>query len=201
MSLPSDRNPRMPLSADVELVRGTLARDPESLARFIERMKCVPAMLAVRNSRSGGVLSEAELEDLSQDVVVAVWRKLDRFDGRARLETWVYQFCYLEFLRRCRTLRSRPRLLDDLAVAEEPEAEVVPGTLDYEQLYRSFDELGPAEADVLRLKHFEDLTFDEVGARLGVSPNTAKTRYYRALDKLRRRLVKSRRQPSPGEAS
>ena len=34
------------------------------------------------------------------------------------------------------------------------------------------------------MKHFEELTFPEIGKRIGMPANTAKTRYYRGLAKL-----------------
>ena len=57
---------------DRRLVAGTLAGDEDATAVFVERMKCVPRMLAVRNARMGAPLGRAELEDLSQDVLVSI---------------------------------------------------------------------------------------------------------------------------------
>ena len=91
---------------DLDLVRATLRRERAGIEHFVERMKCIPRMLAVRNARTGSPLASVELEDLSQDVVTLVWRKLEAFEGRARLETWVYQFCYLAFLGRMRARRA-----------------------------------------------------------------------------------------------
>ena len=34
------------------------------------------------------------------------------------------------------------------------------------------------------LKHFEELTFESIGHYLGLSENTAKTRYYRGLRRM-----------------
>lgn len=187
---------------DLELVRAVLRREQAAVAGFIARMDCIPRMIAVRNNRAGAPLSETELEDLAQDVVTAVWRKLGSFDGRARLETWVYQFCYLEFLRRLRSLRNRPRAVGEPVGDEVEERRPASSRAsEYEELHRCFAELSSAEAGILRLKHFEDLTFEEIGARLDLSPNTVKTRYYRALGKLRRRMGQSRVEPSAGGAS
>lgn len=54
----------------------------------------------------------------------------------------------------------------------------------HEEIRQAMERLPPAEAEVIRLKHFEGLTFDEIGTRLDTSPNTAKTRYYRGLGTL-----------------
>ena len=39
------------------------------------------------------------------------------------------------------------------------------------------------------MKHFEELTLDQIGQRLQMHPNTVKTRYYRGLAALRDRLA------------
>lgn len=57
------------------------------------------------------------------------------------------------------------------------------------QLFKSITQLSEREQQVLRLKVFGGLTFDEIARRLGMGPNTAKTVYYRALKKLRHMLL------------
>jgi len=47
---------------------------------------------------------------------------------------------------------------------------------------------------VVELKYFQNFTFDEIGGQLGISSNTAKTRLYAALNKLK----KQRQAHEPG---
>ena len=54
--------------------------------------------------------------------------------------------------------------------------------------------LAPREAQVVRLRHVEDLSLPEVAELLGISTSSAKTHYYRALEKLRSLLARD----SPG---
>src|SRR5262245_47547866 len=79
--------------ADLSLVRGVHRGDPDASRRFIDRMRCIPKILSVLNARSGRPLDGHDLRDLTQDTLMAVWKKLDRFEGRASLETWAYRFC------------------------------------------------------------------------------------------------------------
>jgi len=51
--------------------------------------------------------------------------------------------------------------------------------------------VGGIEARVIRLKHLESLTFEELSARLDLPANTAKTYYYRGLARLRAMLEES----------
>jgi RNA polymerase sigma-70 factor (ECF subfamily) len=50
------------------------------------------------------------------------------------------------------------------------------------------DGLKEEDREIVELKHFCELKFDEVAARLGIPVNTAKTRFYRALEKLAEKL-------------
>jgi len=188
---PAAQPPGEPLS-DLLLVRTALAGKRAAVRAFLERMRCIPRMIAAHNRKLGAPLGDDEVEDVVQETLLAVWRKLERYDGRAALETWIYPFCFFEYMRRLRLRRQQPRLLDDALEGSslEPEARAEASLLELEPL---LDGLQALEADlsvVLRLKHFEDLTFEEIGVRLTISPNTAKTRYYRGLEKLRGRLGK-----------
>ena len=173
---------------DRTLAREALRGDPVAVDRFLERMLCVRRFLVQLNVRFGRALGGQELEDVIQDTLFAVWRKLGEFQGRGSLEAWVYRFCYLEMLARLRKLERVPRLIEDVEGALEPRARPAADPLEFERLYRELDRLGPPGSDVIRLKVFEQLTFDEIGRRLEMSSNTAKTRFYRGLSKLRRLL-------------
>jgi DNA-directed RNA polymerase specialized sigma24 family protein len=60
--------------------------------------------------------------------------------------------------------------------------------LDFEHVYRGLAQIDPVQECVIRLKHFEHLTFEEIATRLGGNSNTAKTHYYRGLVRLRELL-------------
>ena len=64
-----------------------------------------------------------------------------------------------------------------------------PDTAAYRQaLGAAMEELPPDQRAVVHLKLWEDLTFEQIASVLGVSINTAGSRYRYALDKLRHRL-------------
>ena len=57
-----------------------------------------------------------------------------------------------------------------------------------ERIAKSLDSLDDATREIIRLKHFEDRTFEEIALLQCCSPNTIKTRYYRGLVRLRTQL-------------
>lgn len=56
------------------------------------------------------------------------------------------------------------------------------------QVRKALDRLPEKEKEILILKHYQDLTFQEIAVRLSIPENTAKTTFYRTLEKLSRTL-------------
>lgn len=175
--------------SDLELVRDLRRGEPEAIAGFVRRMRCVPLSLAAQNARLGRPLNEHDIEDVSQEVLVLIWNKLGTYAGLSTLETWVYRFTSFELMNAVRRKRTRKRVVE---LEHEP-AVTTPDDarrrfLEYEHLHRALGRLESIEADVIRLKHFEDLTFEEIATRMSMPANTAKTKYYRGLIKLQETL-------------
>lgn len=180
------RSERRRLNADLELVRRALQGAPRDLDELVERLRCIPRVLAARNRRMGNRLSPEDVADLAQDTFGTVWKKLDTFRGEAPLEAWIHPFCVLTLMNFVR--RQAYRDTDELFDVHAARAERGVERLDDELVHDALDRVPADEARILRLKHFEDLSFPQIGERLGISPNTAKTRHYRGLDRLRRLL-------------
>lgn len=172
---------RMPHDQDLRLVRSALAGRSADQRELIRRMKVAHRLLVVQNRRLGQPLDEAAVEDVAQDATLSAWRKLEEYEGRASLETWVYRFCFLELMNAIRHRHRRSTL--QLSAVDVPtrddQAPVGEG------LGRYLRHLSPREAEAVRLRHVEDLAFEEIATTLDVSVSSAKTHYYRAIEKLR----------------
>jgi RNA polymerase sigma-70 factor (ECF subfamily) len=189
---PTALEAHLPFRTDLQLVQDSL-RDERGRNAFLERLRCVPRMLAAKNAALGRVLDDGELEDLAQETLLTIWEKRAQYSGRSSIETWIYPFCYNHLMNRLRR-HARRRRAEPLEAAQELPAAT---REDFGFVYRALEHIGPPEEDVLRLKHFENLTFTEIARALGISPNTAKSRYYHGLERLRLHL-KSRKE---GEAT
>jgi RNA polymerase sigma-70 factor (ECF subfamily) len=163
-----------------------VAGDAEAVGRFVERMACIPRLLAVINRRIRSPLRAEELVDVGQETFAALWRKVATYRGQARLETWAYRFCELELFaavnRRRRQARGEggPEGLAELDADPQPT-----GLVMYDYLFLRLKRLPDLDQELIRLKFFEDLTFVEIGRRVSLPVNTVKSRYYRAMVRLR----------------
>jgi RNA polymerase sigma-70 factor, ECF subfamily len=187
---------------DLGLVGRALEGDGAAVERVVERMRCVCRALDRGNRRLGLPFAPEELEDVAQDVAIAVWGKLGDYRGLSSLEGWISRFAYLELIYRLRRRDRMPRALDDARARAEvaPEDASASARDDAEELYPALEALDPEQGEVIRLKHFDDLTFPQIAERLGASANTAKTRYYRGLQRLREILSRGRRRGGEGVA-
>jgi len=179
--------------ADLALVQGVMQGAPGADERLLDRLRCLARFLTAMNLRQGSVLDSHEIADLVQDTLVVVWRKLDRFHGPDGLEAWVLRIARFEFQN---SLRRKYRRAQHEAPIEAGAEVVAPGdvpkaTLDRSAVDQALEEINGDAARTVRLKHYGGLTFEEIAARMGCSPNTAKTRYYRALTRLAATLESS----------
>lgn len=159
----------------------------DASGRLGRRLDCVPRILAVQNRRIGSPLGREDLKDLAQECLIVIWRKLGGFDPESLFESWVYRICLLELMNHVRKQRRRRRLVGELVeeVRERTSFGALPPAERYEVLYLALDVLDGEEAAVIRMRHFEERTFEEVGDRLHIPIGTAKTRYYRGLTKMK----------------
>jgi RNA polymerase sigma-70 factor (ECF subfamily) len=187
LSTPPTSVDRRNHAADLELVTRARSGDADAIARLVERMSCVPAMLRDRHRRLGNPLSPEELAEVEQETLTALWSKLAVYEGRASLETWAYRFMVFE-LHKGLDRRHRERRLvtaGETALIQciQPE----PGELEIDPavLHDGLARVGQPSSDIIHMRHFGDLSFEEIAEHLGEAESTIKARYYRGLIRLR----------------
>lgn len=176
--------PESDLRADLVLVRAALSGQEDAIEELTTRLRCVTRMLSAQNARMGSPLDAHDLADLAQETLMILLKKLRLYAGRAGLERWIYRVCALELHNGVRRRRRRWRRTREVADGDQLVAGAGPDRDLGEEIRLALEQLPPPEAEVIRLKHFEGLTFEEIGVRLATSPNSAKTRYYRGLGSL-----------------
>ncbi len=130
---------------------------------------------------------EQDLADVCQEVFVTVHRKLDGFEWRSSLRTWLYGIC----LRVASDHRRRAYVRREIPVSELPSRSVAATQdVDYERaqarqlLAQVLDELDTDKRAVFVLYEIEGMTMKEIAALLECPLQTAYSRLHAA-----RRLV------------
>lgn len=134
------------------------------------------------------MVGHQDADDVTQQVFIHLFRKLDRFDGRSKLETWVYRLASNEALQH---LRTRARHTTD-TLLQEPEtsgSNMQDRTEQSELLEIALSRLDPELRAVLVLKEQEELSYREIADTVGIPEGTVGSRLNRARAELRERLL------------
>ena len=135
----------------------------------------------------------AEAEDVAQDALVRAYTHLDRFNGSARLSTWLTRIAVHEALARHRRRLRRDELCRQIGLlsgpphATEPERELAAREIEV-RLRRALRELPPPLRQALELRTVGGLSTAETAARLEIPQDTVKTHLFRARERLRRAI-------------
>ena len=132
------------------------------------------------------VHSAADAEDIVQDAFVKFWRRNHNVDNRALLYATVRSIA-LDFIRRDRRrARREANVFAETESTIEPHFELEDET--QSALAAAVDSLPHDQREVLVLKIWSELTFNEIARALGISQNTAASRYRYALSNLKKTL-------------
>jgi len=130
------------------------------------------------------VPSVADAEDVVQEAFVKFWRRNHDIQKRALLYATVRSIA-LDFLRR----NSRRARREVAAMADSEQAAPPQFTIEDESqraLAAAVELLPNEQREVLVMKIWNELTFSEIATALGISQNTAASRYRYALAALKK---------------
>jgi len=178
---------------DVRLMRLVAQGDTAAFEQLIERHQ---SLVAGTIARMLG--SNAEVEDIAQQVFIRVWKSAGRYVARAKFTTWLLKITRNLVFNEMRRAKRHPHL----PVQVEPEAEEMPlrdeaaatpdATLLEGELQRQIEKaielLPETQRMALVLRRYEELSYDEIAEVLDLSVPAVKSLLFRARTELRERL-------------
>ena len=131
----------------------------------------------------GYLLARTRRPHVAEDLLQAVMLRLVRSRARLRtvrsLRAYLFTIARNEWLRRGARAKPPTEPLEDVAAPTE-------NVQDDTALRQAFERLAPERREVVGLKVHHGLTFAQIGEVLDLPPDTAASRYRRALAELRR---------------
>jgi RNA polymerase sigma-70 factor, ECF subfamily len=131
----------------------------------------------------------AQAEEVSQEVLLEIWRTAGRFDpDRGTAAAWAFTIARRRAIDRVRSVSAdatREKRNNGAPVCWDQVSETVTDILDGEQLLASLQRLSDPQRQVILLAFYGGHTHQEVAAILGVAVGTVKGRIRAGLARLR----------------
>lgn len=182
--------------SDEQVAESAAGGDPDAFGELVRRWENRIHRLAY------GMLGDAEdARDATQETFLAAYRNLASFRGDARVSTWLHRIAVNQCITKQRRKMVRPEAqfagdqVETLAASHLSSAarEFTPAAaIEDDQraaaVRRAVSTLAPEFREVIVLKEFEEMTFQQIADTLGLPLSTIKSRLYTALKQLRSKL-------------
>jgi RNA polymerase sigma factor (sigma-70 family) len=130
--------------------------------------------------------TDADRQDLFQEIIIQLWKAYPKFKGNAKFSTWLYRVAINTAITGLRKKKdfitlyepsALPECLSDDNTGHEKEERL-------QQLYKAIEQLNAIEKAIVML-YMEDRSYEEMEDILGISGGTLRVKMNRIKEKLR----------------
>jgi RNA polymerase sigma-70 factor (ECF subfamily) len=181
------------VTSDEQIVERALAGDADAFGEIVRRWERRIFALAY-----GMLGREEDARDATQETFISAFRNLRGFRGEAKVSSWLHRIAINQCISRQRRARVRGEtaLEDETGTGGEPlqapahqsPARTAESRERTEIVRRAVGSLPAELRQVVVMKEFEELTFQEIAEALDLPLSTVKSRLYTALRQLQMRL-------------
>lgn len=181
-----------------------MANSDQDEGKIVHRLKAgdLQALNELMNQHKGGLYRLAyrilenneDAEEILQDTFLRAYQKIDSYEGKAKLSTWLYRICVNRCLNRLESRKNRAA-----KVAGMDEIQNLPDVHDTAAEYEAADlqqkvsdaiaQLKPDQQILVTLYYLQGFSCSEIGEILQQPLGTVKTHLFRARNSLKKILA------------
>lgn len=176
---------------DYELIEAYKRGETSALDTLITRYKNYIFNLSYRFMHN-----YEDAMDLTQDVLIRVYKAIDRYEERNYFKGWLYRIIsnaaintYSKAYRRESPYLEKLEIVDDKRYNTEKQYERI---YLQEKIYGASEKLKGKQRDVFILRYYENYSYKEIAKILNISSDSAKSNYSYSLKKMKSFLEKER---------
>ena len=181
---------------DVQLVELAVSGETEAFSEIVKRWERKIFALCY-----GMLNSDADARDALQETFIAAYRNLANFRGDAKVSSWLHRIAVNQCLTIKRRAKTRSEDFLDESEAGEDRTFIAPAKFSplrtAEQTERlnlvrqAVQSLPDDLRQIVILKEFEEMTFQQISETLELPLSTVKSRLYTALKQLRSKIERT----------
>lgn len=126
--------------------------------------------------------NKTEIDDLFQEILIRLWNGFDHYEGRSSAQTWVYRVALNTAINQDKKERHRIETIP-LTVDIDPYEADDPSSQQIRELYNRISRLDLIDRSLVLL-WLEGVSYDEIGAIIGITPNNVGVKLARIKEKL-----------------
>jgi len=180
-------------SADHQLIKDALAGNQKAFERLRKKYENIIVSLVNRM-----IHNKDEVDDLVQETFIKAFQSLPSFRAEYAFSTWLYRIASNNCIDYLRKKKLQTLSIDKQVESEEsdysielPDTSMVPDRqmMDAqrrEMINKAIESLPQKYRDVIRLRHMEELEYDEIAKKLRIPLGTVKAHLFRARELLYR---------------
>jgi RNA polymerase sigma-70 factor, ECF subfamily len=168
---------------DATLVARSLAGDTAAFEAIVVKYERVLFRVALR------MLGNTEdARDATQTAFVSAYGKLASFDANFRFFSWLYRILLNECLNARRDRRPHEPVMPEMVLAASP-LDALEASERRHRVQLALLALPHDYREVIVLRHFAEMGYDEIASTLGIAPKTVKSRLHTARQRLTELLI------------
>jgi RNA polymerase sigma-70 factor (ECF subfamily) len=187
-----------PTSVDAELIEGCRDGHAESWDALFDKYYPIAARFVFQLSAE---FSHEDTEEICQETFLSVVRSLGSFQGKSAFQTWLLRIAANKAMDYRQKMHAAKRggnaihvSLDGARNSDEPPIDppssrpgpdaLLLSTETCQLVRQSLDRLGETCREIIELRYYGDLSYDEIAAELRLNPKTVSSRLSKCLDQL-----------------
>lgn len=194
-NLACDRDTREMVTnlSDEQIVELAVSNDPDAFGEIVKRWERKIFALCY-----GMLNREEDARDAAQETFISAYRNLGNFRGEAKVSSWLHRIA----VNQCLTKQRRTKVRSESSLEAENGSNegrfAAPGKLSPARIAEQNERIDAVRTavnalpsdlkQVVVMKEFEELTFQEIAEALDLPLSTVKSRLYTALKQLRLKL-------------
>ena len=133
------------------------------------------------------MVGRQDAADLTQQVFMQVFRKVEQFKGQSKFQTWLYRLAVNESLQHLRKNKRKQQVLNHDPLDDRPSP--TRGREAKDVLDAALERLEPLLRSIFLLKESQGLSYQEIAEATDIPEGTVGSRLNRARRQLREHLV------------
>ena len=184
--------------SEADVIAGCRQGDPAAWDELFDRHYAATGRFVFQ---LGHQFTREDADEICQEVFLSVIKSIDAFQGNSQFQTWLFRIA----VNKARDYRQRQQAakrgggqttislqadrpddmpaLDPASAAPGPDSDLMNAER-AALLHQALEQLGEPCREIIELRYFGDLSYDELSRELDLNPKTVSSRLSKCLDRL-----------------